>query len=1406
MSRIPVKNALKASWGLLSSCLLMGVMMLACQLGQETKVENTLSYSKHFASLSRYDRIVIEVKEPDGRSLGVIYQGKPSAPAELDRLAVPGWDGGPIDIFVTGFMKDQEAPAFQEKKRYDGKTSKTESTVVIIHPIPPIPAATTPDNLALDPDTLRLALQGGSKRFTVRVEPTGADPGVVWRLSDSTIATQLPDGAFVGLARGATKVWGASKLKADAADTAWILVTEPVPVASVRFLTPDPLMLFMGGATVTLQTEVLPDLANPDVAFTLSDSLKASLAGRVLTPKAAGSFTITASSLENPSKSAVLTVTVREPMRIAKVLAADSAVTLFLGGPGRTLTATVLPDSAPQAVRWKSLSPTIVSADAMTGAIAPLQAGLARIVATSAADSSQRDTVNVNVQIDMPRLAILADSVVSAGGNVVFNVKATQQFGHLNLFQWDLDGNGVWDDSLPGPWTGASVDLPAVTSKYDKSGPVIARFRVRDEEGNMGLGSHALRVVGSSAVSIEAPKNNSHTNQKRVQVEWSVNGVPQDSLKSQDLVVVGPNVISRSARDSAGKIFTANVTVTLDTTPPLKPVISGSSPTNVKPRWTWSTGGGGSGEYRFRLGDALFPADAPTVRDSAYTLVPVPVSGTTYTLYLEERDLAGNWSAPSSHPIRFDVTAPVVAITLPQTSGTYFTSAATVTLSGTASGPVAIAQVNFKVGAGAAAAATFAAGNWSTTAIPLTEGASVPVTITAVDQAGNTGEAILTVLMDATAPSAPVISTAPAAEINAVKGNFAWTPGTDGTAGSGLNGRYRYSLNSGPWKDTTAALLSNLPLIEGSNVFAVQEQDRAQLWSVSATRTVLVDTTGPVITLSSHTNPASSPSLTLTLSGQVKDNGTSVASMLVSGQQSGAAAVTITAGTWATAALTLKAGANALVLTATDKLGNDRTLAVTVNVDLAAPAVAITKPTDSLTLTRFDTLTVSYTVDGAAKTQLFTLVEGVNRLVVASTANASGKIGRDTVKVTRDATAPNAPSLVRGTTPSKTGATWTWTSNGDNAGGAGVRNPPSYRYSLDAGSNWTANSTGQYQQTAEGSWTLIAQEQDKAGNWSASSTAQTMVVDKTPPSVVITGPRANYVTNAASVPLSFKVDNGVEQTVSCNLPAPDGANTCTASATDGANNTGTANLTVYRRANAYFVTLNGAGTRTGANWENAMDQEGLGAAMESASFAGKAFWVGSGIFTTRLQASYSMSLYGGFDASLTPHLLTGRNPLGTRVHAYIQASPASGVTVMNFTMDGFVFGVEFGASGLGTICNLTNITLDPESPSNNNGLYLLDELVANVTNITVKNQSFGSTTVFSTGTFNMIGGNISGNYTHYPAVINHGTMTMSGGAVIVGNNSTSDPGFQVENNGTLNIGSGVSLSCAAATGGGTCNK
>lgn len=1469
--------------------VLLSALLFSCHLSQDSQVVKTLSFTQHFDSLSRYDRVVIEVKDPDGKLLAVIFDAKAETPGQLDNLEVPGWRSGPITIIITGYLSGRTEPVFREEKRFNPSTRENDTTITHIHPHPTLSSTSlelrltvgqrlalpavkvapadladpalqwssdnpaiasvdggnllgiaagstrltvaigtgadqqvaftvvvetdlrAPNSLDLTPSVLNLARGGAPKWFAIAVEPAGASRDVEWRIKDSTLVVHRADGGFTGLAMGQTWVYAVSKLNPLARDSGLIEVGAPVPVASVRFLREDTLDLYLGGAPESLQVEVLPAQANPEVRFSLSDSTKATLSGPSISAKALGGFTLFARSVEDSTKTDLLSVMVREPVSISGVAAADQQVTLYVGGPGRTLTAQVMPVGSPQGVRWKSLSPGNVSVVALTGEIAPLQPGLSQLVVTSQADTSARDTVEVTVKADVPRVTLEAsDTLVSAGARVSFQVTIEQEFGSVAMLQWDLDGDMVYEDSANGNWTGTTVRPTPIFHTYARAGAVTARVRVRDSEGFHGQATRALRVVGGSAVTIESPKHNSQTNQAVIPVEWSVNAVRQDSLTSERLAVEGPNVIRRFSRDSLGKVVGDSVTVHLDTTKPSAPAVSGTSPTNVKPMWTWTGGGGGSGEFRIRLGDGNFPANAPTRRDSAFVLDADPVSGTAYTLFVQERDLAGNWSLSSSRAIRYDISKPVVAITAPLASGTHYLTSATAVLTGTAAGPLPITKVTYRLGTGAEAAATLAAGGWSTPAVTLTEGVTVVVTVTATDEAGNTGEASLSLHRDNTPPLAPANLTGPAAEISAVLGSFSWSAGSDGTTGSGLNGRYRYNVNGGAWTETSETLVTDLALASGNNTFSVQEQDRALNWSPSASRVVKVDTAGPVITLTGS-NPRASASLTVSLAGTVRDS-SGTPTMTITGQQPGSGAVTVTGTSWSTS-VTLLTGANTLTLTAADRLGNDRILTIVVNVNVPAPVVVITNPADSLTVTNQGTIAVSFTIDGGAtQTQNFTLdTEGVNRLVVSSSPSASGNIGRDTVKVTRDMGLPNAPTLNRGTTPTNGSATWTWTSNGDNAGGAGVRSPNAYRYSLNAGSTWTTTGATTHSIATEGSHTLVVQEQDRAGNWSASSAAQAIVVDKTAPSVSITSPtRDNIITNQPTAPIQYRVDAGPVTQMTCTLTVANGRNTCRARAADVAGNVGLDSVYVWRRANVIFVTQAGAGLGTGNDWENAMSAASLPGAVDSRNAEGKTFWIATGTYPALIANYNNVTLLGGFVASGFPYDPANRQLNVTTIESF---HVGNGVTA---TVDGFRSNLFSGGTTPTLI--IRDVTIIPTTTNDVFCAFFFQNSGSTITatNLVVEDSYYTYSVFVLDGNLTLTGGSIRDNLTDTNPLLVSGNTTLNAPFVISGNQVGSsvngDYQARVYASGRLTVGRNVALSCAPAAGqvfvttGGTCTN
>jgi hypothetical protein len=89
---------------------------------------------------------------------------------------------------------------------------------------------------------------------------------------------------------------------------------------------------------------------------------------------------------------------------------------------------------------------------------------------------------------------------------------------------------------------------------------------------------------------------------------------------------------------------------------PEAPIVNGTTPTNdTSPTWSWISGGGGNGIYRYNLG-----GDPSGDGDTSTTFTPsAPLSNGTYTLYVQEGDAAGNWSSSGFSSITIDATADV---------------------------------------------------------------------------------------------------------------------------------------------------------------------------------------------------------------------------------------------------------------------------------------------------------------------------------------------------------------------------------------------------------------------------------------------------------------------------------------------------------------------------------------------------------------------------------------------------------------------------------------------------------------------------------------------------------------------------------------------------------------------------
>ncbi|MCX7725543.1 MAG: Ig-like domain-containing protein, partial [Chitinispirillaceae bacterium] len=99
--------------------------------------------------------------------------------------------------------------------------------------------------------------------------------------------------------------------------------------------------------------------------------------------------------------------------------------------------------------------------------------------------------------------------------------------------------------------------------------------------------------------------------------------------------------------------------ITIDCASPFPPSVNVPSLiNNLRPMWTWASGGnGGNGTFRFKLDNEDLSQGATETTVLHYQ-PSENLSEGSHTLYVQERDAAGNWSASGSATVVIDTTPP----------------------------------------------------------------------------------------------------------------------------------------------------------------------------------------------------------------------------------------------------------------------------------------------------------------------------------------------------------------------------------------------------------------------------------------------------------------------------------------------------------------------------------------------------------------------------------------------------------------------------------------------------------------------------------------------------------------------------------------------------------------------------
>jgi hypothetical protein len=257
---------------------------------------------------------------------------------------------------------------------------------------------------------------------------------------------------------------------------------------------------------------------------------------------------------------------------------------------------------------------------------------------------------------------------------------------------------------------------------------------------------------------------------------------------------------------------------------------------------------------------------------------------------------------------------------------------------------------------------------------------SAPVTLTneglhsitgsATDSAGNTSTRAVAVKIDKTGAIITINSPANASAVAANEIEIT------GTVTDPLSGVASVLCGTQPAALSGSTFTCTMALADGLNAFSVRATDNADVGSATGV-TVRSDRTAPLISIESPRPGVRTNVAEIDFTGSVQDDH-EVAELKI-----GATVVPVTNGRF-TAAVPLAKGANGIVLTATDTVGNVRSATLQVT-RYALPEIAITSPADLATVRD-----AAITVTGSVRDAATVTVNGIAASISGETFTASG--------------------------------------------------------------------------------------------------------------------------------------------------------------------------------------------------------------------------------------------------------------------------------------------------------------------------------------------------------------------------------------------------------------------------------
>lgn len=476
-------------------------------------------------------------------------------------------------------------------------------------------------------------------------------------------------------------------------------------------------------------------------------------------------------------------------------------------------------------------------------------------------------------------------------------------------------------------------------------------------------------------------------------IQYQLDGSAWNDYTASFNVSDGIHMLNYRGKDLAGNSSAeSSSSLNIDKTAPVAPTVTASttgwsrSPVTVTVA-DGSDAGSGVAKSQYKIGSGGEWIDYAN---------PITVSSEgEQTVYARTIDKAGNVSIEANVTLKIDQTAPTEpAVTASATDWTKDNVTVSVTDGSDVGSGVAKSQ--YKIGMG---------GTWTDYAGPVTvsnEGESTVYSHT-VDFAGNvSAEAIVTLKIDKTAPTAPVVT---ASQSDWTKGSVtvAVTDGTD--AGSGV-AKSQYKIGSaGVWTDYASLITVTS---EGETVIYARTLDLVGNLSAEASASARIDKTAPT-----------APTVTASASGWTNGN---VAVTVTSGSDAGSGVRKDqykfgTSSSWVdyTGSVTVSSeGDNTVSARSQDRAGNiGPEASVIVMIDKTAPTITSQRTPPNANGWNSSAVTVSFACSDALSglhncTQPVTVsTEGANQQVTGTATDKAGNVVNAIVTgINIDKTAP----------------------------------------------------------------------------------------------------------------------------------------------------------------------------------------------------------------------------------------------------------------------------------------------------------------------------------------------------------------------------------------------------------------